>query len=65
MHQLCADTGCRSEDFPKAIADRNGSREREREIESRKSVLLARLDDDDDDDDTLSNKENTFLTFNH
>ena len=39
--------------LPRAIANKDGwrERERERERESNKSMLLARLDNDDDDDD--------------
>ena len=41
LHQLCADTGCRLEDPPGVINDRDEWRE------SGKSVLSARLDDPD------------------
>ena len=32
IHQLCEDTGCSSEDLPKAMNDREGWRERVRDI---------------------------------
>ena len=44
--QFCVDTGCSPEDLPEAIDDREGCRERERE--SRISVLIARHGDYDD-----------------
>ena len=31
IHQLCVDTGCRLEELPRAVADRERERERERE----------------------------------
>ena len=43
IQQLCEDTGCSSEDLPKAMNDREGWRERESGI----SVLAARHDNDD------------------
>ena len=43
IQQLCADTGCRLEDLPDAINDREGG-EREPGI----SMLMVRHDDDDD-----------------
>ena len=42
--QLCIDTGCRLEDFPEAIEDRDRWQER-----VGKSVQAAQHDDDDDD----------------
>ena len=48
---LCEDTGCRPEDLPEAMNDREKWRERESGI----SVLAAQHDDDDD---------NTFKTSN-
>ena len=44
IQQLCDDTGCNTEDLPKAINDRETWRERGSGI----SVLAARHDDDDD-----------------
>ena len=43
IQQLCVDTGCRTEDLPEAIDDREGWRER-----VRYSVLIVRHDDDVD-----------------
>ena len=43
-HQLCADTGCHQEDFPKGMADRADG---ERKRESREFVLSAHHDDDE------------------
>ena len=48
IRQLCADTGCSLEDLPGAMDDRDGLRERERERESGKSVLMEWHDDYDD-----------------
>ena len=44
-HQLCADTGCRLEDLPGAMDDRDGWRDRE----PGKSLLSAWFDGDHDD----------------
>ena len=49
LQQLCEDTGCSSEDLPKAMNDEEGWRER-----VGISVLIARPDDDDDDPDCIS-----------
>ena len=52
LQQLCMDTGCSLEYLPEAMDDRDGWRERERELG--KSVWEAWHDDGDDDDDILS-----------
>ena len=60
LYQLCANTGCNLEDLPKAMDDRDGLRQRQRQTEkerqtdrqrdSGKSTRSVRLDDDDNDD---------------
>ena len=44
LQQLCMDTGCSQEDLPEAIDDRDGLREREREL--KKFMWAARQDDE-------------------
>ena len=43
------DTGCSLKDLPRAMANRDGERDRERERVSGNSILFAQFDDDDDD----------------
>ena len=44
IHQLCADTGCRLEDSPRMMTDRDRWQENQ---ENMCYVLLAHIDDDD------------------
>ena len=57
FHQLYADTGCRLDDFPSTMTDKDCWRERKRERESNEFVLSTSLDDDDDDDDEEEEEE--------
>ena len=48
IHQICADTGCRLEDLPSALTDKNDERE------SKESVLTVCDDDDGDEAELFS-----------
>ena len=49
LHHLCADIGCRWDNFPEVMDDRDREREREREREYQgKSLLTVQLDEDVD-----------------